>query len=113
MARLCPSPEAKERFRDIYECLMEGQSYSQIGQKYKISKQRVHQIVRHFSTAKQYAEIRKRIEQRSLSTFLGTEVMLQLDAGHTCYAISKNLGCSVSFVKRISSKRNKKTERMS
>jgi DNA invertase Pin-like site-specific DNA recombinase len=113
MARLCPSPEAKQRFTDIYDCLMVGKSYAEIGKIYNISKQRVHQIIRHFATSKQYAEIRQRIEQRASSTFLGPEVLIQLDEGHTCNAISKNLGCSVSFVKRISSKRNKKIEHMS
>jgi len=109
MGRICPSPEAKQRFADIYDYLMEGKNYAEIGKKYKITKQRVQQIIRQFATDKQYAEIKNRIEQRSLSTFLCSEVLIQLEAGHTCSYIAKTLGCSLSFVKRISSKRKKMT----
>jgi len=107
MGRICPSPEAKQRFADIYDYLMEGKSYAEIGKKFNISKQRIQQIIKSFASASQYAEIRKRIEQRALSTFLGKEVIAQLNAGHSCNKVSKNLGCNVSFVKRVSAKLNK------
>lgn len=83
---------------------MEGKSYAEIGAKYNISRQRVQQIIKMFASVNQYAEIRKRIDERTLSTFLGREVIEQLKAGQTCHAIAKTLGCSVSYVKRISTK---------
>lgn len=107
MPRLRPSPEAVERFGLIYDYLMEGKSYAEIGKIFGITKQRVQQIVQNFATAKQYAEIRERIEQRNMGTYRGKEIMTQLEAGLSCYAIAKNLNCSVSAVKRLSVKRNK------
>jgi DNA-binding CsgD family transcriptional regulator len=110
MPRLSPSPAARERFTRIYEYLMEGRSYSEIGKIFGISKQRVQQVIKNFASAKQYDEIRKRIETRSMNTFLAKEILAELEAGHSCYAISKNVGCSVSLVKKISAKRNKEKE---
>lgn len=89
---------------------MEGKSYSQIGKIFGISKQRVQQIVKNFASAKQYDDIRSRIERRSMGTFLAKEILAELEAGLSCSDVSKNVGCSVSLVKKISAKRSKELE---
>lgn len=107
MPRLRPSAEAVQRYGLIYEYLMEGKSYAEIGKIFGITKQRVQQIVQNFATAQQYAEIRERIDKRSMTTHRGREILTQLDSGRTCYEISKDLNCSVSVVKRLEAKRKK------
>lgn len=99
--------ERHERFYDMYNLFLEGSSYSEIGRKYGITKERVRQILKNYCTAEQYEQVRKRIEQRSLATWFGKEIISQLEAGSSCTQIAKNLNCSVSLVKRISTKWNK------
>jgi DNA invertase Pin-like site-specific DNA recombinase len=99
--------ERLSRFSDIYDMYLSGSSYSQIGAKYGITKERVRQILKSYCTAQQYAKVRERIEQRCLSTYLGKEIIAQLEAGHSCSQVAKNLSCSLSLVKRVSAKKNK------
>jgi DNA invertase Pin-like site-specific DNA recombinase len=99
--------ERISRVSDIYDMYLSGSTYSQIGAKYKISKERVRQILVSYCTAQQYAKVRERIERRCLSTYLGKEIIAQLEAGHSCSQVAKNMGCSLSLVKRVSAKKNK------
>lgn len=99
--------ERVSRFSDIYDMYLSGSTYSQIGDKYGITKERVRQILKSYCTAQQYQKVRERIEQRCLSTFLGKEIIAQLEAGHSCSQVARNMGCSLSLVKRVSAKKNK------
>lgn len=99
--------ERHDRFSEIYDMYLGGSSYSQIGDKYGITKERVRQILKSYCTAQQYAKVRERIEQRCLSTYLAKEIIAQLEAGHSCSQVARNLGCSLSLVKRVSAKKNK------
>jgi Mor family transcriptional regulator len=94
----------------MYDLFLSGASYSQIGNKYKISKERVRQILKSYCSQEQYKKVSERIEQRCLATWFGKEIITQLDVGYTCSQVAKNLNCSLSLVKRISTKRNKEKQ---
>jgi DNA-binding CsgD family transcriptional regulator len=100
----------KDRFERMYSLCLEGKSYSEIGREFGITKERVRQVLNKYSTEDQFKLIRESVERRSLSSWFCAEILAQLEAGHTCVQISKNLGCHVSVVKRVSAKRRRKLD---
>ncbi len=100
----------KDRFEKMYSLCLEGKSYSEIGKEFGITKERVRQVLNKYSTEDQFKQIRESVERRSLSSWFCAEILAQLETGHTCSQISKNLGCHVSVVKRVSAKRRRKLD---
>lgn len=100
----------RDRFEKMYSLCLEGKTYSEIGKEFGITRERVRQILNKHATAEEFRLIRESVERRSLSTWFCAEILAQLEIGHTCTQISKNLGCHVSVVKRISAKRKKRLE---
>lgn len=100
----------RDRFEKMYSLCLEGKSYSEIGREFGITRERVRQILNKYATADEFKLIRESVERRSLSTWFCLEILAQLEAGHTCVQVSKNLGCHVSVVKRVSAKRKKRLE---
>lgn len=99
--------DRRDRFKKMYSLCLEGKTYSEIGKEFGITRERVRQILNKYATEDEFKLIRESVERRSLSTWFCSEIMAQLDAGHTCSQVSKNLGCHVSVVKRVSAKRKK------
>lgn len=100
----------RERFERMYSLCLEGKSYSEIGKEFGITKERVRQVLNKYATEDQFKQIRESVERRTLSSWFCSEILAQLEAGHTCSQVSKNLGCHISVVKRVSAKRRKKLD---
>ena len=99
--------ERETRFQQLYELYMEGKSYRELGTLFKISAERVRQILHSGVNDKQLKELRRRIDNRCMNTWRSREVCNLLDAGNNCRQVSEILNISISAVKRVSARHKK------
>lgn len=93
-----------DRFVNMYEMYLNGDSYEKIGKKFGITRERVRQILKNRSTTDEYAKIKERILNRRVNTWQVKEIANLIGQGHSCRQIAEILGCSIDCVKRVSSK---------
>lgn len=96
------SPNSRERFEEMLTLYLDGLTYTQIGQRFGLTRQRVQQVLREKATPDEYKLLRAAIEKREERTWLDTEIRAQLTEGYSCSKVAQNLGCSLSKVKRVS-----------
>lgn len=92
------------RFVQMYEMYLDGESYEKIGKRFKLSRERVRQILKNRSSDDEYEQIRTRVLSKRVNTWQVKEIANLIKTGHSCRQIAEVLGCSVDCVKRISSK---------
>jgi len=101
--------ERRERFQRLYEGYMEGKSYRELGSLFGLSAERVRQVLKACASETEMRNLRERIDNRCMNTWRAKEVCHLLDAGNSCSAVAKLLNISVDAVKRVSSKRRKRS----
>jgi len=94
----------RERFEHMYELYMGGSSYSEIGKVFKISRERVRQIFRDWSTPEEYTCIKKQVSRRFVTDEKVDRISSLIQKGHSCSEVADELGYSIDLVKRVSSK---------
>jgi DNA-binding CsgD family transcriptional regulator len=101
--------ELQDRYVKMYELYMEGKSYRELGALFKISAERVRQILHTRSSEHDLVELRRRITNRCMNTWRAKEICNLLDAGNSCRKVAEILNISIDAVKRVSArhKRNK------
>lgn len=99
--------ELHDRYTAMYELYMEGKSYRELGKIFKISAERVRQILHDRSSGNDLVELRRRIDNRCMNTWRNKEICCLLDAGHNCRQISEILSISIWAVRRVSAKHRK------
>jgi transposase len=98
----------KDRFERIYSLyVQEGFSLQQIADEFKISKQRVHQILMKEAKEPEMLAVKKRADMVERNTWRTKEIIYQLEQGLSCPKIAKLLDISVNVVKRVSAIHNK------
>lgn len=88
----------------MYEMYLDGESYEKIGKKFRLSRERVRQILKKRSSEDEYEQIRNRILNKRVNTWQVKEIAALILNGYSCREIAGILGCSIDCVKRISSK---------
>jgi transposase len=102
-----PQEARRNRFLEIYERYLDGKSLRDIASEFKISYERVRQILKQGSTKEEFKKIREIANQRRLRTWETTEVTALLENGYSCSKVAKILNISLSSVKRVSAQYNK------
>lgn len=96
--------ELRERFANMYKMYLEGYSYEQIGRRYGVTRERVRQIFKSYSSPEQYSQIQQKVLSRRISPRQIENICSLIKLGDSCSKIAETLGCSVDCVKRVSSK---------
>lgn len=107
MSETLTEAQREYRFQQLYEMYMEGKSYRELAALFKISAERVRQILHSGVNDTQLKELRRRIDNRCMNTWRAKEVCNFLDAGHSCRKVSEILNISISAVKRVSARHRK------
>jgi len=101
----------RERFHEILELCLSGKSLAEIGAKYGISKQAVSSFVHNNANEIELALIKEAFTKRLPSAWHESAIISGLQDGLTCMQISKNLGCHLSSVKRVSARWRKSQDK--
>ena len=107
MSETLTEAQREYRFQQLYEMYMEGKSYRELAALFKISAERIRQILHSGVSDKQLKELRRRIDNRCMNTWRAKEVCNLLDAGNNCRQVSEILNISLSAVKRVSARHKK------
>ncbi len=107
MPKLCAAGiQLREQIDDDYPD-RDRKSDGWIADEFKISKQRVHQILMKEAKEPEMLAVKKRADMVERNTWRTKEIIYQLEQGLSCPKIAKLLDISVNVVKRVSAIHNK------
>ncbi len=97
----------QDRFFQLYNLYLEGHSYRAIGRRFKISGERVRQILDQYANVEQRQILREEINRRRDTSWQTTEISALLESGRSCREVAELLNLSIHRIKRLSARRTR------